>query len=65
MADTKIAIIFTAPYVVDDCHKGTPDETRFKEGQKVSLAPASAQHFLSRGVAKLAPVKAASGKGKT
>ena len=44
-------IKFTATRVVDDEHKGTPQETKFKEGSTHDLDESSAQRWIRRGVA--------------
>lgn len=52
MADETIALKFTEDYEVQNEHRGTDKATAYKKGQKVSFSPASAMHFLSRGVAE-------------
>lgn len=46
---TKIR--FLQGVVVQDELQGTPGETRFAEGEIIDLAPASADHWISRGKA--------------
>jgi hypothetical protein len=47
-----VKIRFREDRVVQDCLQGTPHETRFLAGQVVDLSEASANHWLSRGVAE-------------
>lgn len=47
MADDTVKIKFTKAYAVK-----AADGPKYKEGQTVSVAPASAQHFINRGVAE-------------
>ncbi|WP_171054196.1 hypothetical protein [Arenibacterium halophilum] len=51
--DKSIQITFVQVYEVQDEHRGTEKATRYRADQKVKMDPASAHHFLSRGVAEL------------
>lgn len=46
-----VTIIFTEERVVQDEHRGTPRETRYKVGDTLECNEASADHWISRGVA--------------
>jgi hypothetical protein len=48
-------IRFLQDRVVRDELRGTPQETRYRAGQEVELADASAQHWIRRGVAQEVP----------
>jgi hypothetical protein len=47
-----VQIRFLQTRVVRDAREGTTDEVRFAAGQVVDLPEASAEHWLSRGVAE-------------
>ena len=48
----KMIIKFTANYTVDDERAGTDQEESYQKGQRKSFEAASAEHFVSRGVAE-------------
>lgn len=48
----EVVIRFTAAKVVEDEHQGTADETRHAEGDFLACVPATAEHFVTRGVAE-------------
>ena len=50
-----VKIRFRQDRVVQDCFQGTPHETRFSAGQIVDLPEASANHWISRGIADRVP----------
>ena len=54
MAEKKQAkpvIKFTVDYEVQDERAGTDEAERYQKGQRRSMAAASAEHFVSRGLA--------------
>lgn len=53
MAQTKKQIIkFTRDYEVQDENAGTDKAEIYKKGLRKAFEPASAEHFVSRGVAE-------------
>lgn len=61
---SKVKVCFLQDRVVQDELAGTEDETRFKKGEFYELEPASAEHWISRGVAEVAKAAATTKKAK-
>lgn len=51
MAGPTKTIRFTETRVVQDEHAGTPEETKFEQGQEYTMPYRSAEHWLKRQVA--------------
>lgn len=50
-APKKVVVKFTRDYVVQDERAGTPEQESYKKDDRKALLPASAEHFVSRGLA--------------
>jgi hypothetical protein len=51
-AESKVKIRFLTSYEVQDEKAGTPEATVYKAGATLSMVPASADHFVRKGVAE-------------
>lgn len=57
MNDANLTIKFNETRIVDDPRRGTENEERYEAGEIYSVAPASARHWIERGVAEVTDEK--------